>query len=585
MWAVALGLTLLAFLTFLPVLRCGFTDFDDPAYVSQNPRVQTGLSAASIQWALTDTSIAYWQPLSLLSLMLDSTINGTSAFGYHRTNLLIHALSAGVAFLVLFRMTGAFWRSALIAALYAVHPLRIESVAWIAERKDVLSNLFAWITIGGYVYYSRAPSARRYLWVLIPFALGLLAKPMIVTLPCLLLLLDYWPLRRWSKAADLPTAATAPAFAPRPRTKLIAEKLPLFLLSLAAGISALIAQRQCSALVPLARYPIVSRLGNGLIGYSMYLWKMVWFTNLAVFYPLPQAWTGVQYARLAVAIVVLGTITVIALINYRRRPWLVVGWLWFLGVLSPVSGIFQAGPQLLADRFSYLPSVGLLVMLIFSIPAAVSSLGQQRLRVGCTVATLAFLCTFSWLQCGYWHDTNTLFSRAIAVTTDNWLAHDQLGLVAYRNNDTDRAVTECREALRINPIDSVANFNLGIVYSHKGDDKTAVNYFNAALAAQPTSPQGHADLGVALEHLGDFQGAYEQYKTAAELSPDYGAAHSDLGGLFARIGMADAAVKELRLALSLWPADEKTRMKLINAEVMLRQKASPTVAGAAEAGQ
>jgi Flp pilus assembly protein TadD len=286
-----------------------------------------------------------------------------------------------------------------------------------------------------------------------------------------------------------------------------------------------------------------------------------------------------------VAIAVLLAITIVALVNYRRRPWLVVGWLWFLGVLAPVCGIFQAGPQLLADRFSYLPSVGLVVMVVFSIPAAISTAAQLRLRIGLTVVMLAIFCSGSWLQSRYWLSTFTLFSRAQEVTKDNWLAYDQLGLVAYRNGNMDLAEGYCRRSLRLNEIDPVANYNLGIALARKGQFKSAIPFYQASMVLQPDSPEAHVMLGVALEQTGDLQGAYANYERATEIAPEYASAHGAMGVILARIGLSDKAVAELRTALKLQPSDEKLRAKYFAAVAMAKQKSQPSVAGAAEAGQ
>jgi protein O-mannosyl-transferase len=557
---IALGLTLLTFLAFVPALRCGFIDFDDPDYVWHNQHVLNGLNAADLRWAWSTTHAGYWQPLSWLSLMLDATINGPDARGFHLTNILLHAFSAGVAFLVLFSMTRSMWRSALVAALYAVHPLRVESVAWIAERKDVLSNLFAWLTIGGYIAYARRPSPRRYLLVLTPFVLGLLAKPMIVTLPCLLLLLDYWPLRRSGVK------------------RLISEKAPLFLLAVAAGVGALIDQQRIHASVTWTIFPLLPRLGAVLHGYGTYIWKMIWFIDLAPFYPLPMNMPPGRVCSIILSAITLAVITVLAVVQRRRRPWLIVGWLWFLGVLAPVSGIFQSGTQDWADRFSYLPSVGLLVMLVWSIPVATAT-ASRWMRVGASVLSLACLCTATWIQIGYWRDTRTLFTRTLAITHDNWLAHDQIALCLYRDGDFPGAMDECRKSLRINPFDPVAHFNLGLALAKRGKDDLAIREYRAALAIRPDASDIVTSLGASLQHCGDLMGAYREFNRAIALAPLSETAHSDLGGLLGQIGMYDKAVAELRLAVRLSPGDRQARMKLATVTEM-RDRAGKTSADA-----
>jgi protein O-mannosyl-transferase len=562
-WAIAIGLVSLTFLTFLPVLRCGFTDFDDPEYVTNNQPVLDGLSRADVHWAWTTTHAGYWQPLSWMSLMLDATLTGRDAAGFHRTNLILHALSAGLVFLVVSRMSGTIWRAALVAVLYAVHPLRVESVAWVAERKDVLSNLFAWLTLGGYVAYCRAPNSRRFLLVLIPFCLGLLAKPMIVTLPCLMLLLDYWPMKRWGWPAN-----AEPAFAPVPLKRLIIEKIPLFLLALAAGLSAVRSQAACHAMLSLALYPLSKRIPSILLSYSLYLWKMVWYPDLIAFYPLKvswleQPWPWTRWASVVAAVAILLALTMLSIFQRRQRPWLIVGWLWFVGVLLPVSGVFQAGPQLLADRFSYLPSVGLLVMLVWSIPQPRRWTPNIPWFTGAIAgAVVIILCTATWIQSSYWLNSRTLFTRAMSVDYENWLAHDEVSLSLYRAGNLQAAINECAQALALNPTDPAGNYNMGLVLARTGHDAEAIKHYRVTLVLEPAQYEVHASLGVSLQRLGELSDAYDEFKESIAIKPNYAAAHSDMGGLLAQIGLLDKAIPELQLALRLNPKDKPTQKKL-----------------------
>lgn len=552
---------MLTFLAFLPLLHCGFIEFDDPPYVTNNAAVQSGLNAQSIAWAWTTMHAGYWQPLSWMSLMLDSTLSGIGPAGYHRTNLILHAISAGVVFLVLRSMTGTFWRSVLVAALYAVHPLRVESVAWVAERKDVLSNLLAWLTIGAYVLYARSPNPKRYLGVLVLFVLGLLAKPMIVTLPALLLLLDYWPLRRWKPAEG------GGEFAPRPLKTLILEKVPLMLVALAAGASALIAQGRYHALIPLEQQSLVERLATVLIGYGLYLWKMVWFPDLTIFYPLPATW---EWARLVAAFSAasfLAAITLLSVYQYRQRPWLIVGWLWFVGVLAPVSGIFQSGQQALADRFSYLPCVGLLVMIVWSIPMPKGDLTTigRWLRGGIAVAVILALGVSTWVTSTYWKSTDTVFARALAVSDDNWVAHDQMSLQYFTEHDMAGAMRDCREALAIYPDDPVANMNMGIALDREGKLDAAIRYYRKVAQLRPDMYVTHYNLGNALQRQGKLADAYEQYRLTLLINPDYQAAHCNIGAILAQTGMLKQGIKELRVAVALDPANKAAQADLATA--------------------
>jgi tetratricopeptide (TPR) repeat protein len=546
---LALALTLLTFLAFLPVLHCGFTDFDDPDYVTANPPVLQGLTPQSIHWAITATSPGYYQPLSWLSLMLDTTLSGPGPLGYHRTNLLLHACSAGIVFLVLSNMTGTVWRAFLVAALYALHPLRVESVAWIAERKDVLSNLLAWLALGGYVAYARSPGPRRYLLVLIPFALGLLAKPMIVTLPCLLLLLDYWPLGRSGFK------------------RLLLEKLPLFAVATAAGAAAIISQHREQAMMSVARYTLLQRLGAAAIGYALYLRNTVWFGNLAPIYPLPLHWPAERITAAILAAALLTTITLLAFSQRRRRPWLLVGWVWFVGILLPVSGLLQSGQQLLADRFSYLPSVGLFIAIVWSIPAA-----RWRQSILPAAAALSLLFLFTWRTCGYWQSGATLFTHALAVTDDNWVAHDQIAVGLYLKGDLKDAVAQCNTALAINPRDPAANFNVGLFLFSEGRKSEAIAQYRKVLAIRPDNWQVRTCLAQALQQTGDLQSAYDEYRIVLDQHPDYEPAHNDLGVLLAKIGMLDKAEAELHIAARLDPYDSSVGNNLAAVTAMQRQQ-------------
>jgi protein O-mannosyl-transferase len=549
---VALALSALTFVTFLPVLHCGFNDYDDPQYVWQNPHVLGGLKITNIRWAFTATDIGYWQPLSWLSLMLDSSLFGVSARGYHLTNLLLHSISATVVFLVLESMTACRWRSALVAVLYAVHPLRVESVAWVAERKDVLSNLLAWIAIGGYVYYCRRPSPKRYLAVLIPFALALFAKPMVVTLPCLLLLFDYWPLERWKSGSRF--------------AQLIKEKIPLLLLALAAAVATVIAQGQSTAVAGLAKLSISFRLVTAIVGYLHYIENMAWFANLTIIYPLPRLWPPMLVLEAAS---ILAGITILAIWQRRQRPWLLVGWFWFIGVMLPVSGLVQSGFQAIADRFTYLPSVGLLVMLAWSLPQTNWNVLRAWQPWALAAVTVAMLCCCTWIQAGYWKDTETIFTQAILVTgNDNWIAHDERALIRYRASNDAGAMAECQAALATNPADPVGNYDLGLTLAKLNRNREAALYYRTALQARPELPEIHNALGAALGRQGDLLGAFAELRKSLDLNPNFEPAYLNLGSLFIVIGDKDKALAALNQAVHLNPRDKKAKAQLAVAQKM-----------------
>lgn len=393
---------------------------------------------------------------------------------------------------------------------------------------------------------------------------------MVVTLPCLMLLLDYWPMRRWGWN-DLQERP----FPQRSLGKLILEKLPLLLIALVAGSAAVRSQKEIGAMLPLSYYPLATRIPTILIGYSLYLWKMVWFANLIVFYPLQRTWISdpwpwTRWAWVAGSVAILLAFTVLAFFERRRRPWLIVGWLWFVGVLLPVSGIFQAGPQLLADRFSYLPSVGLLVMIVWSIPKPET--GRYGLIGAISAAVILFLCASTWVQSTYWQDDRTVFSRALQIDDNNWLAHDQISLCLYRSGNFRAAVKECAKALALNPTDPTGNYNMGLVLSQCGQDKLAVQHYEAALVLEPNQYKVLASLAVSLQRLGDMSDAYQDFEKSIAIRPNYAVAHSNLGGLLAQVGMLEQAIPEFQLAIRLDPTDKAARLKLKYAMQQLQEK-------------
>jgi protein O-mannosyl-transferase len=418
------ALALLTLAVWLPALRNGFTNLDDPYYVTANPQVLRGITRAGIAWAMTAKVASNWHPLTLLSHMLDCQLFGLDPAGHHATSLLLHLANVLILFAVLCRMTGAAGRSAVVAALFALHPTHVESVAWVAERKDVLSALFWILAMGAWARYARQPSAGRYLLVALLMVLGLAAKPMVVTLPFALLLLDVWPLDRlhlgWRR--------------------LILEKLPLLALSAASSLITL--RYQQASLAPLDVAPWSLRAANALVAYAAYLGKLFLPRHLAVFYPIPlsiPAWQAAGAALLLIAI------TALAVRRARREPWLLTGWLWFLGTLVPVIGLVQVGRQAMADRYLYIPSIGLFLAVVWS----VAELGRRHRAVLATAAgaVLLALAVMTRVQIGYWSDSATLFRHALAATGDNYLAHIGLGKALMGERDCEGAAEQFRAAL------------------------------------------------------------------------------------------------------------------------------------------
>jgi tetratricopeptide (TPR) repeat protein len=422
------ALALLTLAAYLPALHNGFVNLDDGFYVTGNPQVQKGITRASAAWALTANVANNWHPLTLLSHQLDCQLFGLDPAGHHATSLLLHLANTLLLFAVLRGMTGALWRSAAVAALFAVHPAHVESVAWVAERKDVLSALFWILAMAAWTGYARRPSPGRYLLAALMMILGLMAKPMVVTLPFALLLLDVWPLERHGLGWR----------------RLIAEKLPLLALSAAASLVTLRYQR--TSLAPLDLVPWSLRLANAAVSYAAYLGKLLLPRNLAVFYPIPLA---IPAWQVAAATVLLAALTALAVWKARRAPWLLVGWLWFLGTLVPVIGLVQVGRQAMADRYTYIPSIGLFVAIVWGI-AALARERRAILSMAAAAAILA-LAAGTWMQAGYWRDSVALYRHALAVTRGNYVAHVGLAKALTAKRDWTGAAEQYRAALALRP--------------------------------------------------------------------------------------------------------------------------------------
>lgn len=548
---LALGLVLLTLAAFLPALDNGFVDYDDGQYVTANPRVQEGLTLSGVRWALTAEVAGNWHPLTLLSHMLDCQLFGLEPRGHHLTSLLLHLANVVLLFAVLARMTGARWRSALVAALFAVHPTHVESVAWVAERKDVLCALFWLLGMGAYLRYVRRPSVARYLPVAAALALALAAKPMAVTFPLVLLLLDLWPLGRLRLEAGSPGLRTGLA--------LVVEKLPLLAMSLAAGIATLAAQE--ATVSSLARLPFGARLANAAVAGAAYLGKTLVPRELAAFYPLRgdlSAW------QVAAAAALLAALTAAAVVALRRAPYLTVGWSWFLVTLAPVAGLIQVGAQAMADRYTYLPSIGLFIALAWGAAALVAGRHprpprQHRAAVvvasGLAAVAVVALVPVTRAQVATWADTATLFRHALAVTRDNYLAHINLAYALEEAGGAgDEALAHFRTARAIVPRSVEANAALGTALAARGRPAEALPYLRTAVAVDPKDARVRVDLAAALDDLGDREGAIVELRAAVALDPGLAPAHHGLGMLLLAAGRSAEAAVELRAAVGLDPA-------------------------------
>jgi tetratricopeptide (TPR) repeat protein len=532
---------------FAGVLRAGWILFDDPEYVSAQPRVARGLRLDSALWFLSHPHAANWHPLTSWSHMLDVQLFGLHPAGHHATSLLLHVLNAVLLALALSRLTGAWWRSLAVAALFALHPLRVESVAWISERKDVLSGLFFVLALGAYGWWLERPGRARYGALMLALGLGLMAKPMLVTLPFVLLLLDVWPLGRLAG----PSRARA-GFGRRPLGILVAEKWPLFALAAGGALVTFVVQQRIGAMIPVEAMPPARRVANAVLSCWWYVGKTLWPARLAAYYPLAPVtnWVGALVGAAGLVLV-----TAFCLLQVRRRPYLAVGWLWYLGMLVPVIGLIQVGSQSHADRYTYLPVIGLLVALVWLVGDLVARSRPGRIAAGAALAlALAGLSVATARQTALWKDTRTLFRSALANTRDNPVAHQCLGCAYLEDHLLGPGMAELREALRISPHYPDAHNNLGLALGLAGRTEEAIPHFRAALEATDKADIHH-NLGAALDKVGRTDEAIREYEAAIARDPDLYVTRVLLAKDLAARGRIPEAEEHLRRALELNPVE------------------------------
>ena len=533
-----------------------FTNYDDTVYVTENPHVQRGLVGSSIIWAFTTTEQANWHPLTWLSHMLDCQLFGLNPGAHHLTSLFLHLANVLLLFAVLRRMTGALWRPAFVSALFALHPLHVESVAWVAERKDVLSTLFWLLTMLAYAGYAERPTRARYVLTLVAFALGLMAKPMLVTLPFVLLLLDYWPLDRMAYAGrddNTPKRARKGIGSSKQRlslSRLVWEKTPFFALAAISSVVTFSVQRKAGAMSNMEVFPLWSRIANALVSYLRYLGKTIWPSDLAVLYPHPG--TGLSLWWGAGAGLVLLGLSIFLLRGIRSRPYLAVGWLWYLGTLVPVIGLVQVGLQAYADRYTYVPLIGLFIMVAWGVPDLAGRWGRARTVLALLAATsLSALTGCTWIQVGYWKDSLSLFTHTIQVTTNNYVALNNLGIGLRQLGRLDEAVTQYHEALRIKPDYGLAHNNLGNALADQGKLEEAISHYTEALRIKPDDAGAYNNWGTALVEQGRFEEAIDRFLRALQIKPDYAAAQCNLGRALEREGRDEEAIAHYLEALQL----------------------------------
>ena len=524
--------------------RYEFINYDDPDYVTENKCVQKGLTVENVVWAFRTGKASNWHPLTWLSLMLDYELYGLNAGGFHATNVLLHAANTVLLFLVLLRMSKVFWASAFVAALFGLHPLHVESVTWVAERKDVLSTMFWFLTMWAYVRYSERPSVSRYTGTIMLFALGLMAKPMLVTLPFVLLLLDYWPLNRLPAAnpksearnpkqiqiTEIQNTKQATSGRQQKAIGLLLEKVPFFILSAVSSVVTVAVQRGGGSVIATGALSLWERVCNAAVSYVIYIIKMFVPVRLSVFYPYMEGPGAIETIG---AVVLLVCITVaVVVFSARGRKYLVTGWFWYVGTLVPVIGFVQVGAQAYADRYTYVPLVGLFIIAACGAPDLLRGWRYKRVVLaGSGVIVVGTLSILTWVQAGLWRDTITLFEHAVAVTKDNCVAHNVLANTYGRMGEVEKSIEHGKEAVRIFPRYDAAHYNLGMAYYSKGEKQKALEHWEETLRIKPEFKEANYNIGVALESMGKTSDAIRYFEKELINNPNHAGARARLEAL------------------------------------------------------
>ena len=531
--SICVLLMALVWLVYGQTLRHEFVNFDDAIYVADNAELLRPLTWKGVGWEFTHAVNANYHPLTMLSYMLDYKLYGLNAGGYHLTNIQFHIAAVIALFLVLESMTGMLLRSAFVAALFAIHPLHVESVAWVSERKDVLSSFFFMLTLGAYAWYCRRPGIARYTAVFLLSALGLMCKPMLVTIPGVLLLLDYWPLDRSKLGIK----------------RLLLEKAPLIALSVACCVVAVLTQRAAEA---IKEYPLPLRISNALVSFVTYIVQTIWPVGMAAYYPYRK--DGIPFMETAIAFCVLAAISATAFALRRRKPYVLAGWLWYVGMLVPVIGIIQVGRQARADRYMYLPQIGLFIAATWAAGDVSSAWRHRRLTLGFSACAVTIaLALVAHLQASYWHDSKALWSHAIAAAPSDWIAHRNYALLLLRGGEIDAALREFRKTLPMEDDRAEGLDDIGNALFQKGEIGAAIEQYKEALKISPDHAKSHDSLGEALLRMGKAGEAIPEFTRALELDPPNAQTEVDLGVAFYATGRLDAAVDHLQKAVNLKP--------------------------------
>lgn len=559
-YSIAIVLIILPLLTYWQVQTHEFVYLDDDIYITQNKNIWAGLNAVAVRWAFSFDQVSYWHPLTWLSHMADCHLFGLAPGPHHFTSLLIHIANTLLLFLGLHRMTAALWRSFFVAALFALHPLNVESVAWVADRKNVLSTFFWMLTIWAYAGYAKKPGLRRYILFSLSMALGLLAKPMLVTLPFVLLLLDYWPLRRF-RFGFQPTDREVPPFSRASFLHLIYEKTPLFALSAASVTLSYISSQAMGFVIPTERVPYLLRIENALVSYVTYIQKMFLPLDLAVFYPFPDRVPSWQFLGAAIILV---CITLVILHEKGRAPYLLVGWFWYLGTLVPVIGLVQQGLwPAFADRFAYVPLIGLFMIIAWGCADLGTRWRSSKAFLAPAGAlVLVALMTTTWAQVGLWSNSVSLLERAVHVTEGNHLAHYNLGYTLSEQGKIAQAIPHFEEALRIMPDNAQFHNGFGAALVEK-DLNLALAHLSEALRLFPDYADAHNNMGLALSRQGRSARAYAHFQKAIELNPGESTFYYNLGNVQSAEEKFEEAISSYSQALQLRPdVDENLHLNL-----------------------
>ena len=583
---IVFSLSAAVLLLYWPVFQYGFVSYDDIAYVRDNPWIRDGLTASSVKWSFTTMYSGNWYPLTWISHMLDIELFGFNAGFHHLVNVLLHLVNSLLLFFVFQAMTGARWKSFVLAILFALHPQHVESVAWISERKDVFSTFFWILGLFAYFRYVKRPGLGRYLSIAGIFVMGLLTKPMVVTFPFVLLLVDVWPFQRIIARNIHPGKSDHSDITAIPLWKALLEKLPLIALSGVFSVTTYIAQAKGGAVTPLEGLSLTGRLGSAFVAYATYVWKTIYPFSLAVIYPH----SGNGYAPLALflSIILVAAITVASLVNLKKAPFFAMGWFWFVGTLVPVIGIVQVGKQYMADRYMYIPHIGLFIVFVWGIDALTAGWSRRAVWLKASAALVfAGMMIVSRMQIEHWRDTSALFEHALRVTKNNWAAAYFLGLekqqlgssgeaitfysesvrilpqffearlalgnALLKEKRVDEAILQYTEAWRLRPGDSALSFNLGLAYSRKGDVANAETYLRKTLQLKKDHVKAHASLGILLHHRKKFEEALGHLEASLALDPSDARAHFLVADISRRQGAVEKAVRHYREALRIQP--------------------------------